>query len=80
MKFKKPKTSGGTRQVQDKSFWLGQIRAKMNEVSDEISRLEKERLEQEEQAESFLSYKRRATQSAAELQALQEIGQIAFIE
>lgn len=45
----------------------------MSEVSDEIVRLEKERVEQEEQAESFLSYKRRATQSASELQALQVI-------
>jgi len=69
--MKQPKTSHSGRQVQDKSFWLGQIRAKMNEVSDEIHKLEQEMVEQEEQAESFITYKRRATQSAQELQGLQ---------
>ena len=69
--MKQPKTSHGGRQVQDKSFWLGQIRAKMNEVSDEIHKLEQEMVEQEEQAESYITYKRRATQSAQELQGLQ---------
>ena len=52
--MKQPKTSHGGRQVQDKSFWLGQIRAKMNEVSDEIHRLEQEMVEQEEQVFIFI--------------------------
>jgi hypothetical protein len=45
--MKTPKTSFGSRQVQDKSFWLGQIRSKMNELSEEIHTLETEMTDQD---------------------------------
>jgi intraflagellar transport protein 74 len=69
--MKTPGTRQGGRQVQDKTYWQGEIRAKMSEICQEIERLEKEQQNQEEEAESFLSYKRMAGQNAKELQELQ---------
>ena len=69
--MKTPGTRQGGRQVQDKTYWQGQIRSKMTEISSEIEKLEQEMKNQEEEAESFLSYKRMAAQNAKELQELQ---------
>ena len=69
--MKTPGTRQGGRQVQDKTYWQGQIRSKMTEISTEIEKLEQEMKNQEEEAESFLSYKRMAAQNAKELQELQ---------
>jgi len=69
--MKTPTTRGGNRTVQDSTFWQGQIRAKMSELTTEIARLETELTNQEEEAESYLSYKRLAGQNATELADLQ---------
>ena len=60
--------------ISEKSFKItfqGQIRSKMSELVAEISRLEGELANQEEEAESYLSYKRLAGQNATELADLQ---------
>ena len=54
-----------------KITFQGQIRSKMSELVAEISRLEGELANQEEEAESYLSYKRLAGQNATELADLQ---------
>jgi len=69
--MKTPTTRGGNRTVQDSTFWQGQIRSKMSELTTEIARLETELTNQEEEAESYLSYKRLAGQNATELADLQ---------
>jgi len=69
--MKTPTTRSGNRLVQDSTFWQGQIRSKMSELTTEIGRLESELTNQEEEAESYLSYKRLASQNAIELAELQ---------
>lgn len=69
--MKNPKTSHGVRQIQDRNYWMGLIGAKTSEVKNEILGLQTEMRDQEEQAESYITYKAQATQSANELQELQ---------
>ncbi|CAG5087502.1 Oidioi.mRNA.OKI2018_I69.PAR.g11558.t2.cds [Oikopleura dioica] len=65
--MKNPRTSHGVRQVQDRNYWLGLIGAKVSEVHSEIQNLHVEMGEQEEAAESYITYKTMASQTAAEL-------------
>lgn len=66
--MKNPRTSHGVRQVQDRNYWLGLIGAKVSEAQKEIHNLHIEMRDQEEAAESYITYKTMASQTAAELQ------------
>ncbi|XP_029640169.1 intraflagellar transport protein 74 homolog [Octopus sinensis] len=66
---------GPQRQVQDRTYYLGLIRAKNNELSAEISKLKKEVEVINEENSSYLSYEKRAETLAAEIRDLQgELG------
>lgn len=66
---------GPQRQVQDKTYYLGVIRAKNNELTAEIARLKKEVECVNEENSRFLSYEKRAEALAAEIRDLQgELG------
>lgn len=69
--MKNPRTSHGVRQVQDRNYWLGLIGAKVSEAQKEIHNLHIEMRDQEEAAESYITYKTMASQTASELQELQ---------
>ena len=68
--MKNPRTSHGVRQVQDRNYWLGLIGAKVSEAQKEIHNLHMEMRDQEEAAESYITYKTMASQTASELQGL----------
>ncbi|RWS11765.1 Spc7-like protein [Dinothrombium tinctorium] len=69
-----PKTSRGRsalrRQVQDKSYWLGVLRAKMNELKSEITRLSKECENMRREESQIGAMQRKAETLAKELNNL----------
>ncbi|XP_064626077.1 intraflagellar transport protein 74 homolog isoform X2 [Lineus longissimus] len=65
----------GKRQVQDKTYYLGQLRSKITELNAEIGKLRREIDEGEEENNSFLQYEKTAEVLANELKSLQgELG------
>ena len=63
------------RQVQDKSYFMGILRSKINELTAEISRLTKETDLLSKEQSTYLTYEKRAEIQALELKDLQ--GQLA---
>ncbi|XP_064604644.1 intraflagellar transport protein 74 homolog, partial [Liolophura sinensis] len=65
----------GQRQVQDRSYFLGLIRAKITELNTEVAKLAKEVETANEENSSYLSYEKRAEKLAAEIRDYQgELG------
>ncbi|XP_059142911.1 intraflagellar transport protein 74 homolog [Physella acuta] len=65
----------GGRQVQDKSYYLGLVRSKINELHAENTKLNNEIQNASEENSSFLSYEKRAEGLASEIRDLQgELG------
>ncbi|CAH1243745.1 intraflagellar transport protein 74 homolog isoform X1 [Branchiostoma lanceolatum] len=64
-------SKGPQRQVQDRSFWLGQLRSKIQELQAEVTRLTREKETLEQENSSYLSYEKRAETLASELRGLQ---------
>ncbi|KAK7485298.1 hypothetical protein BaRGS_00023397, partial [Batillaria attramentaria] len=65
----------GGRQVQDKTYYLGLIRSKINDLNAEIVRLTKEIENASDENSSFLAYEKRAEALASEIRDLQgELG------
>ncbi|KAI0209160.1 intraflagellar transport 74 [Lamellibrachia satsuma] len=62
---------GPQRQVQDKTYFLGLLRGKINELNAEIVRLRKEVDTITEDQSSYLSYEKRAESLASEIRDLQ---------
>ncbi|XP_013407954.1 intraflagellar transport protein 74 homolog [Lingula anatina] len=66
---------GPHRQVQDRSYFLGQLRTKHNELNQECNKLRKDIEQANEEQSSFLTYEKRAEQLAGDLGKLQgELG------
>ncbi|XP_031556313.1 intraflagellar transport protein 74 homolog [Actinia tenebrosa] len=72
-----PKTAarGPQRQVQDKSYYMGQLRAKMTDLNIEIAKLRKEIEQYNQDNSTYLSYEKKAEALASEIKGLQ--GQLA---
>uniref|UniRef100_A0A3Q0S737 Intraflagellar transport 74 n=1 Tax=Amphilophus citrinellus TaxID=61819 RepID=A0A3Q0S737_AMPCI len=66
---------GPQRQILDKSYYLGLLRSKMNELTTETSKLHKEIENYKHENSVYLSYEKRAEGLAAEIKDLQ--GQLA---
>ncbi|XP_061778153.1 intraflagellar transport protein 74 homolog [Nerophis ophidion] len=66
---------GPQRQILDKSYYLGLLRSKINELTTEISKLHKEIDTFNQENSVYLSYEKRAESLAAEIRDLQ--GQLA---
>lgn len=65
----------GQRQVHDKTYFLGLVRSKINELNVEITRLNKEIENVSEENSSYLTYEKRAETLASEIKDLQgELG------
>ncbi|XP_074642572.1 intraflagellar transport protein 74 homolog [Tubulanus polymorphus] len=68
-------TRGRMRQVQDKTFYLGQIRSKISELNQEVVKLKKDVQEYEDENNSYMNYEKTAEQLAADLKHYQgELG------
>jgi len=67
----KTHAQGPQRQVQDKSYWLGVLRGKINELSNEIAKLNKEINQFNQENASYLTYEKRAETLAGEIKELQ---------
>ncbi|KAF6039080.1 IFT74 [Bugula neritina] len=66
---------GPNRQVQDKSYFLGLLRSKINELKTECQKMNKEVEEVQSESQTFLSYEKRAEKLANEIKHLQgELG------
>jgi len=66
------KTSRGTqRQIQDRTFWLGEVRSKCNEMSTEIRKVENDIKKFQEENNTFLMFEKRAETLASEISDLQ---------
>ncbi|KAJ1374991.1 hypothetical protein KIN20_038212 [Parelaphostrongylus tenuis] len=63
--------TGSTRQVHDKSYYMGVLRAKMNQLTAEIARLEEVYQKGERDRSELDTYEQRAKKSATELKELQ---------
>ena len=61
----------GQRQIQDRSYWLGEVRSKVTELSAEIRKVETEIVQRQEENNTFLMFEKRAESLAAELANLQ---------
>ncbi|XP_060065256.1 intraflagellar transport protein 74 homolog [Ylistrum balloti] len=69
------KGSGPQRQVQDRTYFLGLIRSKINELNAENARLNKEIDSTQDENSTYLTYEKRAEQLATEIRDLQgELG------
>ncbi|XP_048359614.1 intraflagellar transport protein 74 homolog isoform X1 [Sphaerodactylus townsendi] len=66
---------GPQRQVMDKSYYLGVLRGKINELTTEISKLQKEIDMHNQENSVYLSYEKRAESLASEIKEFQ--GQLA---
>uniref|UniRef100_K1QDK8 Intraflagellar transport protein 74-like protein n=1 Tax=Magallana gigas TaxID=29159 RepID=K1QDK8_MAGGI len=67
--------NGSQRMVQDKTYYLGLIRGKLNDLNAENARLKKEIENSSEENSSFLTYEKRAESLASEIRDLQgELG------
>lgn len=65
----------GQRQVHDRTYYLGLVRSKINELNTEIARLNKEIETASEENSSYLTYEKRAELLAGEIKDLQgELG------
>uniref|UniRef100_A0A1A8NJ90 Intraflagellar transport 74 homolog n=3 Tax=Nothobranchius pienaari TaxID=704102 RepID=A0A1A8NJ90_9TELE len=67
----KTSVKGPQRQIMDKSYYLGLLRAKINELTTETSRLHKEIENYNQENSVYLSYEKRAEGLAAEIKDLQ---------
>lgn len=66
---------GPQRQVQDRTYYLGLIRSKINELNAENARLNKEIDSTQDENSTFLTYEKRAEQLATEIRDMQgELG------
>ena len=63
--------SKGQRLIQDRTYWLGEIRSKTTELSAEIRKIESEIVQQQEENNTYLMFEKRAESLAAELSTLQ---------
>lgn len=66
---------GPQRAIYDKSYYMGQLRAKITDLATEISRMQKEVDQFNQENATFLTYEKRAEGLAAEIKELQ--GQLA---
>jgi len=67
----KTQSQGPQRQVQDKSYWLGLLRGKINELNSEITKLTKEINTFNQENASYVTYEKRAETLAGEIKDLQ---------
>ena len=58
---------GPQRQYQDKSYYMGLLRTKMNELNTEISKITREIDAANEEQSTYLAYDKRVKELAAEL-------------
>ncbi|CAI2732943.1 unnamed protein product [Schistosoma spindalis] len=66
---------GPKRQIEDKSYFLGLLRGKINEINSEIGTITRQLLEKEEDNASFVQYEQMAEKLAYEIKELQgELG------
>ena len=69
----------GQRLIQDRTYWLGEIRSKSTELSSEIRKIEAEIVQQQEENNTYLMFEKRAETLASELSNLQVYVYILFI-
>ncbi|XP_065069175.1 intraflagellar transport protein 74 homolog [Rhopilema esculentum] len=67
----KTQSQGPQRQVQDKSYWLGLLRAKINDLNSEVNKLSKDITNFNQENASYLTYEKRAENLATEIKELQ---------
>ena len=60
------------RQLQDKSYWIGEIRSKMTEIKKEVEKLGKKETIQRQEDESYNLYEKRAENAAKDISELTE--------
>ena len=60
------------RQLQDKSYWIGQLRSKMSDIQKETSKIIKENNIARQENESYMIYEKKAEEAAREISELQE--------
>ncbi|KAF5404565.1 Coiled-coil domain-containing protein 2 [Paragonimus heterotremus] len=71
----KTAVKGSRRQIEDKPYFLGLLRGKINELNTEIGMISKQTVEAEEDNASFLQYEQMAEKLAMEIKELQgELG------
>jgi intraflagellar transport protein 74 len=63
---------GSQRQVQDKTFYLGRLRSKIQELQSETARMNKDIDLQDQENATFLTYEKKAQGLAAELEELRK--------
>ena len=63
--------SKGQRLIQDRTYWLGEIRSKTTELSAEIRKIESDIMQQQEENNTYLMFEKRAESLAGELSNLQ---------
>nr|XP_002128844.1 intraflagellar transport protein 74 homolog [Ciona intestinalis]XP_018667304.1 intraflagellar transport protein 74 homolog [Ciona intestinalis] len=63
--------SRGQRQIQDRSYWLGEIRAKTTELTSEIHKTETAIVKHQEDNNTFLMFEKRAETLASEIAEIQ---------
>jgi intraflagellar transport protein 74 len=59
--------AGSQRHVQDKSYFVGILRAKMAELTTEIKHIQSEVLAATDEQSTFLAYEKRVKEAAGEL-------------
>merc|ERR1711881_181481 len=64
--------TAGKRQLQDKSYWIGQIRSKINEIQAELGAISKKDATARHENESYSIYEKRAEKTSREISDLQD--------
>lgn len=67
----KTANKGPQRQIQDRSYWLGEVRTKSNELAAEIRKVEGDMRQYQDENNTYLMFEKRAETLAAEIAALQ---------
>nr|CAB3255403.1 intraflagellar transport protein 74 homolog [Phallusia mammillata] len=67
----KTANKGSQRQIQDRTFWLGEIRSKSTAITSEIRRVEADMVRNQEESNTFLMFEKRAETLASEISEIQ---------
>ncbi len=58
---------GSQRQIQDRTYWLGELRSKINALTSEMRKMDVETKQKQEENNTFLMFEKRAELLAQEV-------------
>ena len=71
---------GPQRQIQDRSYFLGEIRSRTTDLTSEIRKIENEIYQRQEENNTFLMFEKRAESLAGEISGIQVLKYMQYLK